>query len=59
MLTNVQQDVHNIIPIGTFRNAFHKATLEIAIVANFDARKVSIKKYLPMPFSRCGKPKGP
>jgi hypothetical protein len=30
MLTNVQQDVHNnikYIPMGTFRNAFHKATL--------------------------------
>jgi hypothetical protein len=29
MLTNVQQDVHNnnIIQLGTFRNAFHKATL--------------------------------
>jgi hypothetical protein len=36
MLTNVQQDVHNnivLFQLGTFRNAFHKATLEIAIVA--------------------------
>jgi hypothetical protein len=61
MLTNVQQDVHNnnIIQLGTFRNAFHKATLwDCYCGANFEnARKLSIK--IPSNAIFGGKPKGP
>jgi hypothetical protein len=47
--------------LGTFRNAFHKATLEIAIVGpNFEnARKAFDKKYLANAIFLGGKPKGP